>query len=410
MKMLLILTAIFSANLWAHLPHMDLEMETHEYQELNARLNSYKNRQADEPGIAEAIVLGERLSQWIKVINESRTAQNAIRLTSAETRRGIPIDKPNTYSPTIIANDTQVALGQMPESMRQVLQKQVDFPSSPGMRDEDFIHHARKIDRNYQSAVRYKSLKPYIPQYVQQAARDVRGFYYIVQNGIHEQHLEDVNKIPSSKVDVIKEALVMLCLNSFQQTSKCYKNLKSAFATNKLVPFFQEYFPKARTNWNKFFNIPKYAVREDIHWNDRTTFVPFNVPEIQRYVPYLRDNIQEEFRWEGWNLKLKFGNYPSGPRLKFVPGEVPHVNELGGNEIVMDSNQPIEEYESQWTIRHEFGHVLGLPDCYHEFYDTKLKAFVNYQLDTTDLMCSRAGNMNKRIYQELRRAYTDPTL
>jgi hypothetical protein len=71
----------------------------------------------------------------------------------------------------------------------------------------------------------------------------------------------------------------------------------------------------------------------------------------------------------------------------------------------MDSNQPIEEYESQWTIRHEFGHVLGLPDCYHEFYDVNARAYVNYQLDITDLMCSRAGNMNERIYKELKEAY-----
>jgi hypothetical protein len=102
---------------------------------------------------------------------------------------------------------------------------------------------------------------------------------------------------------------------------------------------------------------------------------------------------------------MTFGNYPNGALLKFEAGVVPHVNGLGGNEIVMDSTQPIEEYESQWTIRHEYGHVIGLPDCYHEFYDSELGAFVNYQLDVTDLMCSRAGNMKERIYKELVRVY-----
>lgn len=71
----------------------------------------------------------------------------------------------------------------------------------------------------------------------------------------------------------------------------------------------------------------------------------------------------------------------------------------------MDSNTDIQEYGVRWTIRHEFGHILRLPDCYTEFYDTKEQVMVNYQLDTTDLMCSRAGLMNERIYQELKKHY-----
>ncbi len=133
--------------------------------------------------------------------------------------------------------------------------------------------------------------------------------------------------------------------------------------------------------------------------------VVFNTPSLPKFIPYLKNNIEDEFRWENWGMKMTFGNYSSGPRLVFETGVVPHVNGLGGDTITMDSNQPIEEYESQWTIRHEFGHVLGLPDCYHEFYDTDLKAYVNYQLDITDLMCSRAGNIKERIYLELKKAY-----
>ena len=47
----------------------------------------------------------------------------------------------------------------------------------------------------------------------------------------------------------------------------------------------------------------------------------------------------------------------------------PHVNRLGGNVIVMDAAASIEVYAIRWAIRHEYGHVLGLPDCYFEFYD-----------------------------------------
>jgi hypothetical protein len=78
-----------------------------------------------------------------------------------------------------------------------------------------------------------------------------------------------------------------------------------------------------------------------------------------------------------------------------------------GNTIVIDRNTDIDEYEVRWTIRHEFDHVLRLPDCYIEFYDQELGAAVNYQIDTSDLMCSRAGNINQRIVDELKRVYED---
>ena len=38
-------------------------------------------------------------------------------------------------------------------------------------------------------------------------------------------------------------------------------------------------------------------------------------------------------------------------------------------------------------------------------YDEDKELAINYQIDTTDLMCSRTGEMNERIYKELRRHY-----
>ena len=49
----------------------------------------------------------------------------------------------------------------------------------------------------------------------------------------------------------------------------------------------------------------------------------------------------------------------------------------------------------QWTIRHEFGHVLGFPNCYLEFYDNDTATMVSYQLDVTNLMCSRRPDIGQ---------------
>ena len=56
---------------------------------------------------------------------------------------------------------------------------------------------------------------------------------------------------------------------------------------------------------------------------------------------------------------------------------------------------------SQWTIRHEYGHVLGLPDCYIEFYDEDLGLMIHYQLDVTNLMSSRRGKLQQKQFDQL---------
>lgn len=388
------------------LPHLDLEMDSQEYREHLNKLGKNKNLAPDDPAITASLKLGDRLSKWIAKINASRPADAAIRLTSATTRRGIPIETPSIYSPAIIKAGADKILAELPEAMKSIITSTSELPATTGIDDETFILHARLIDRNYQSAARYKSVNAYRMQYTSAASADVRGYYYLTQNKITAEELKDVAAIDAVKVAPIKDALIKICLNaSYSSYDSCKRKINTAFTQNALAPLYLKFFPGAKKNWDNFFIIPSNGTRSDVQWTDAVMTVPFNTPSIPKFVPYLQNNIEDEFRWGNWSLKMNFGTFGNGPRLVFQPGVVPHVNGLGGNEIVMDSNQPIEEYESQWTIRHEFGHVLGLPDCYHEFFDVNLDAYVNYQLDITDLMCSRAGNMKERIYSELKKAY-----
>lgn len=383
-------------------PHLDLEMTSAEYRE---HLKTFESLTEDHPAIAEALNLGSRLSQWITLINEERTESAAIRLTSSTTRGGIPIDKPSTYSPELIQQRVSEILKDLPKELKDILLESSELPRTLPVDDETFIKHARLIDRQYQSAARFKSIDQWRGYYADAANKDVRGYYYLTTNKIGETELRERTLIPEDKLAPIKEALIQICQNATSNLDRCSKNLEKACDKNTLAKFYKSYIAKAQKNWDSFFIIPRNARRRDIVWENNIATVPFNTPKIEKFIPYLQDNIEDEFRFENWGLKLNFGSFTNGPRLIFRPNVVPHVNALGGNEIVMDSNQPIEEYESQWTIRHEFGHVLGLPDCYHEFYDMKNKVYVNYQFDITDLMCSRAGDMNERIYLELKKAY-----
>jgi hypothetical protein len=400
MKVFALLLAFLSTSAFA-LPHMDLEMTSAEYA---AILKTIPKSMKADPEIESAIKLGQRLSAWIEKVNSGRTPTTAIRLTSPETRHGIPIDQPSIYNPAIIKKTQEEVLAGMPKSMRDVILSTGEVPGTIDLDDATFIKHARLLDKNYQSAARYKSLDSFRSGYISRAALDVRGYYYLTTNKIGADELRDTALIPAGKVKPIRDALMGLCKNG-SSWGHCDVEVDNAWKKNSLSDFYNHYYPNSKKLWNAFFEIPGGAVRRDVKWSGNTMTVPFNTPTIAKFIPYLQDNIQDEWRWENWGLKLNFGSFSGGPHLEFETGVVPHVNGLGGNTITMDSNQPIEEYESQWTIRHEFGHVIGFPDCYHEFYDVDLKAYVNYQLDITDLMCSRAGNMKERLYLELKRNY-----
>jgi hypothetical protein len=67
----------------------------------------------------------------------------------------------------------------------------------------------------------------------------------------------------------------------------------------------------------------------------------------------------------------------------------------------MDRDMGLWLEQSQATLIHEFGHIIGFPDCYVEFWDERDEAFVFYSLDPTDRMCALSGETLPRHRQAL---------
>ena len=167
---------------------------------------------------------------------------------------------------------------------------------------------------------------------------------------------------------------------------------------------------EGQAKWDELFLIT--AKRDDIVWKSNSSHLlktPFTNPKSQEVLNFLKVNIEEEWRWGKWALNLDFieGGYET-THIVFSPGATPHVNSLAGSTITMDANQSLAEYHVRWTIRHEFGHTLGFPDCYVEFYDTSTQEMISYQVDTSNLMCSRRGKLQEKHYNELKRVYYTP--
>ncbi len=404
-KALALITFMLTSSGWAGVDHhLDPQMGHEEYQALLKQNSSQKFIGKKDNAIEEAITYGNRLSSWLKVINEDRTAESTIQLTTANNRgAGVPIEKPYIYSAKIVEDKSKEIIAQLPSQMREVITGQTPFTKQLDIDDKEFTTQARKIYGLYSMAARYKLLNPSKELLVGQERRDVRGYYYLTQNKIDVQALSNIKSFSKEKLEETTDALIKICQNDWKSRKSCEKKVLEAIKKNAVVKHYHKYFPIASKNWDTFFKIKKDAKRNDVSWSDSETFIPFTTPKSQVIKDFVQQNIEDEYRFKEWSLKLSF--YYSGPTLEFQKGVTAHVNKLGGDRIVMDANSSLDEFDSQWTLRHEFGHVLGLPDCYHEFYDTKIEAYVNYQIDVSDLMCSRSGNMNERIFEELKKTY-----
>lgn len=355
--------------------------------------------------IKTAIQLGEKNLNWLKYMNQFRDEANQLRLTKPGELSGIPITAPKKYSPQTVNEASEMIKKDMPAALGDVYYGTQSLPKDIPVAEDVYIEWARKIDRNYQTATRWKLLEPYMDYLKQEQQNDVRGYYFMHQITDIEFRLRNFAQLNTDEKDQFIEWMQQLCRNSKGIFYDCSGELKTAVSKKLVYEFYLKYFSGGETLWNSYFGL--HNPRKDMEWttmNPLTAVLPFLDPQNAKILDFLKVNIEDEWKWGNWGLKLDF-RANADVHVEFQPGVTPHVNGLGGNTIVMDENTPLTEWDVQWTIRHEFGHVLGFTDCYVEFYDTTAKAIVNYQLDTDNLMCSRKGRLQETHYTTLKDSY-----
>ncbi len=404
-----------SAHTWAQtqtqtqnklIPHLEMDMTGQEYSQiLNLIATPDDFNGAHDNGLKLVLKMGKRNLDWLKFINDNRDEHHKISLSSAATQIGNPIETPRLYNPSIILKNYQDLIAQVPDSIKTVILGTGSLPVNPPVTDEEFCTWGRKLDHEYQMAARWTLMENYLSGMAQRKTQDVRGYYFLAKDPNVQAELQGWSKLDLQTQKTLTEYLVEMCYNS-TYSDNCLVLVGEAITQNKVFELYQRYLPASKNLWDSFFSIQQN--RNDVQWkhNPEEMHVPFRDPNNAKVKSYLSDNIQDEWKWNDWHLLLDFRTDTQDmPEVQFEPGSTPHVNGLAGNIITMDDNAPLTEYDVQWTIRHEFGHVLGFPDCYVEFYDEPNTVMISYQLDITNLMCSRRGHLKQTHFDEVKRAY-----
>lgn len=389
----------------AGLVHLELDMSSEEYRALVEPILADK---ADDP-LKIILDAGKRNLDWLDVINGPRQVGQRLELSTAATQTGTPIELPGTSNREIVLRQWNDELAVLPTSMKDVLVGTTPGGATPAVGDVEFLDHARKVDKIYQRASRWLLQEPNLLGYAARSYMDIRGFYALGHEVDLEGKLRGWPTLSESERTRLGGYMVGLCANSRATAASCKTRLDAAVNRDgNAWNFYSQNRAAGQAMWDSYFKIP--MTRRDITWtsaNPEELRIPFHDPGRADVTDWLRDNIQDEWRWLNWQLFLDF--QPTGDdsmtHVVFEAGATPHVNGIAGSEITMDGNRALGEYSSRWTIRHEYGHVLGFPDCYVEFYDQPAGVMVNYQLDVTNLMCSRKGKLQEKHFLELQRAY-----
>jgi hypothetical protein len=392
--------------------HLDLEMTGPEYATLIERMEAAGGFRARQNDPLRAILnLGKRNLDWLALINAGRAPDAQLELSTPESTVGIPIGDPRRSNRPIIERRRDELRAELPAAMREVLFENAPLTAAPPVADAEFLAFARKVDTLYQAASRWLLQEPYLRQYAGFATNDIRGFYFLEREPELEKKLRQWRDLLVADRDRLSEWLVGQCRNSGRSTRDCRGELaQAALRGDGVWNFHQRHRPRAESLFRGFFAVQN--PRREAVWigksPDLMTF-PFQQPESPEVETWLRENLEDEWKFGPWRLELSFRTGGIGlAHVVFVPGATPNVNGLGGSRITMDANRSIHEYLVRWTIRHEFGHVLGFPDCYIEFYDDEQQVMINYQIDVDNLMCSRRGRLLQTHYDEMKRNYFRP--
>lgn len=350
-----------------------------------------------------ALVYGQKNLNWLKAINSVRTEGQKLSMTNPNNRISYPISRPNKYNAEIISQNLNSLKSEMPRVMSEVIFGQAPVTEILPLPVEEYLVWARKADRVYQSAARWQLMQPYLGSYLSRAKNDLRGYYNLKQMTNLDKVLHSWATLSAEQKADLITWLINLCQNSGTMPAQCKFFLDKSIKDSQVLQFKNRYWSQSQKLYESYFKIQ--ARQDDVRKGSNDIYrLTFQDPGSAELRSFLKINLEDEWKWQNWFFKIDFA--PSANvQMQFEPGSTPHVNGIAGDIITMDQNTPLTEWEVSWTIRHEFGHVLGFPDCYIEFYSESEQAMVNYQLDTTNLMCSRAGNMKQILYDEMKRVY-----
>lgn len=265
----------------------------------------------------------------------------------------------------------------------------------------------------YNHSQRFESQRCQFDALVEKKKYDLRPYLnfthlcYKKYNSTFCEDQEYINMTPAKEAWTRSNAM-NLCL-SFSKTISCNQEYKLNKVKNSLGAMIRKYQARFETErYEALFKLRPAHNKYSCSREDDRLVMTMNIyaPAFdERYIRELLNEVETTWKNERFTLKTEIVHAPVEGMVRLLPTvkSVSYVPDNDHRVVYLSSAQDMQT--SKRILAHEFGHVLGFPDCYIEFFDDKKKELVYYEISKNynNIMCSlkNGGKVPEDYFSQL---------